>query len=310
MQKTKIIIAGIGGVGGYFGALLARHFENNNQVEINFIARGKHLEEIKKNGLLALKGTDKIIARPTHATDNPAEIGLVDYIIICTKTYDLETIIQQLKPCISNDTCIIPLLNGVNNKEVIKRSVPNGLVVDGCAYIIARLTAPGVIENIGNIQQLHFGIDNDENEKLRLLERLLKEAGIEAFYSTCISKVIWEKFIFLSATATTTSFLDKNIDEIVSNTDYCNTLIKMIEEVKQLAQAKQIAISTNITQEILTRMKSIPANTTTSMHTDFQHHKPHTELQSLTGFVINEASKYSIPTPTYEMMYEKLKKRT
>lgn len=308
MQKTKIIIAGIGGVGGYFGALLARHFETNNTVEINFIARGKHLQEIKKNGLLALKGSDKIIAKPTLATDNPAEIGVVDFIIVCTKTYDLETIIHQLKPCINKDTCIIPLLNGVNNKNIIKSIIPDSLVVDGCAYIIARLKEPGVIENIGNIQQLHFGVDNYENEKLGLLERLLKEAGIEAFYSTTISKVIWEKFIFLSATATSTSFFNKNIGELVSNTDYCNILIKMIEEVKQLAKAKQIAISNNITEETLIKLKNIPATATTSMHTDFQHNKPQTELESLTGFVINEASKYTIPTPTYKMMYEKLKK--
>jgi 2-dehydropantoate 2-reductase len=307
MQKTKIVIAGIGGVGGYFGGLLANYYEHNPTVEINFIARGKHLQEIQKNGLVTLKGIDRIIAKPTISTDNATEIGIVDFIIICTKSYDLKNIINELKPCINNDTVIIPLLNGVNNKEIIKGIVPDNLVLDGCAYIIARLKEPGVIENIGNVQQLYFGLDHYENEKLRLLERLLQTAGIEANYSTSISTIIWEKFIFLSATATSTSFFNKSMGELVSSTEYSNKLLDMIEEVKQLANAKGIAVSATITDEIIRRLKSLPPTTTTSMHADFLQNKPHTELESLTGFVINEARNYNIPTPTYELMYKQLK---
>jgi 2-dehydropantoate 2-reductase len=86
MTKTKIIIAGIGGVGGYFGGLLANHFYNNENVEISFVARGEHLKEIQKNGLKVIKGENEFIAKPHIATDNPAEIGIANFIIITTKS--------------------------------------------------------------------------------------------------------------------------------------------------------------------------------------------------------------------------------
>ena len=120
MTKTKILIAGIGGVGGYFGGLLAKHYFANTNVEIFFLARGEHLSEIRTRGLIVRKGDIEFIAKPKLATDNPVEIGIVDFIIICTKNFDLEQTIQQLFPCINTDTIILPLLNGVDSKERIQ----------------------------------------------------------------------------------------------------------------------------------------------------------------------------------------------
>ena len=128
MTKTKINIAGIGGVGGYFGGLLANHFYDNENVEISFVARGGHLKEIQKNGLKVIKGENEFIAKPHIATDNTSEIGIVDFIVIATKSYDLETIIQQLLPCINQDTIILPLLNGVDSKERIKKCVSQNFI--------------------------------------------------------------------------------------------------------------------------------------------------------------------------------------
>ena len=154
MTKTKIIIAGIGGVGGYFGGLLAKHFYENENVEINFIARGQHLKEIQKSGLKVIKGKNEFIAKPNIATENPKEIGTADLIIISTKSYDLDTVIQQLRPCINKDTIILPLLNGVDSRDKIKNIYPDNLILDGCVYIVSRLKQAGVIENRGNIQTL------------------------------------------------------------------------------------------------------------------------------------------------------------
>ena len=173
MTKTKIIIAGIGGVGGYFGGLLANCFYENENVEIIFFARGRHLKEIQNNGLKVIKGDSEFIARPALATDNPAETGIADYIIVATKSYDLETVVRQLLPCINQDTIVLPLLNGVDSKERIKNILPGNIVLDGCAYIVSRLKQAGVIENSGNIQTLYFGLDNFVNDRLLLLENFL-----------------------------------------------------------------------------------------------------------------------------------------
>lgn len=310
MTKIKIIIAGVGGVGGYFGGLLAKHFYDNESVEVSFVARGEHLKEIQRNGLKVIKGENEFIAKPHIATANTSAIGVVDFIIIATKSYDLETIIQQLRPCVNQNTIILPLLNGVDNKERIENIFPDNIVLDGCAYIVSRLKHFGVVENSGNIQLLHFGLDNFVNERLCLFERLLKEASIEASLSTSISSIIWEKFIFLSPTANATTYFDTSIGELIADSAKLTVMTTLIEEVKQVAIAKQIVISEDITEITLNKLKALPFATTSSMHSDFQSNKPANELKSLTAYVINQGRKYNLATPMYIQLYAALKKKS
>jgi len=310
MTKTKIILAGIGGVGGYFGGLLAKQFYDNKKVQISFVARGEHLQEIQKTGLKVINGKNEFIAKPHIATDNPSKIGIVDFIIIATKSYDLETIVQQLRPCINQDTIILPLLNGVDSKGRIKHILPDNIVLDGCVYLVSRLKQVGVIENSGNIQKLFFGLDNFVNDRLRLLERLLKDANIEASLSENISTVIWEKFIFLSPTATATAYFDRCIGELIEDNEKLTTTVALIEEVKQIAKAKKIDISADITERTLTKLKALPFEATSSMHSDFQANKPTNELESLTGYIIKEGQKHNLETPIYMTIYAELKKKS
>lgn len=307
MTKTKIILAGIGGVGGYFGGKLANHFYGNEHVGIHFIARGEHLREIQNNGLKVIHRTSEFIAIPVTATDNASEIGVADFVIIATKSYDLDAVLEQLKSCVNKDTIILPLLNGVDSKQRIKNVYTDNIVLDGCVYIVSRLKQAGVIENSGNIQSLFFGLDSYKNGRMVLLEKILKEAGIEAKLSNTISTVIWEKFIFLSPIATVTSAYNKCIGEIISDSEIFTILCTLIEEVKKVANANNILISDNIIEKTLNKYKALSFETTTSMHADFKNNKMNTELESLTGFVIHEAQKHNIPTPAYLRLYEMLK---
>lgn len=309
-MKIKIIIAGIGGVGGYFGGLLAKHFYCSENVAINFFARGRHLKKIQKNGLEVIKGDKKFIAKPALATDNPSEIGIANFIIITTKSYDLEAVILQLRPCINQDTIVLSLLNGVDSKERINNILPNNIVLDGCVYIVSRIKQVGVIENSGNIQTLYFGLDKYINKQLHLLENLFKEANIEAFLSNNISTVIWEKFIFISPIATATTYFDRCIGEIVADKEKLRIVGMLIEEVKQLAKTKEVILSEDITEKILNKLKTLPFATTSSMHSNFKNNKSKNELESLTGYVLREGQKFSIEMPTYIRMYAELKKKS
>ncbi len=309
LTKTKIIIAGIGGVGGYFGGLLAKQYFNNDEIEICFFARGQHLKEIQRNGLKVINGDNEFLGKPKIATDNPTEIGIADLIIICTKSYDIETVVHQLKPCINKNTFILPLLNGVDSKEKIQNILPENTILDGCVYIVSRLRQPGIIENIGNIQTLYFGLDNFENTKLKYFENIFKNANIEAKLAQNISSIIWEKFIFISPTATATAYFDKSIGEVVTE-NYIETITELINEVQQIGKAKNIDISEYITKKTIDKLKGLPFDTTSSMHTDFKNHKKYNELQSLTGYVIEQGEKYNIETPIYLKTFNELKKKS
>lgn len=309
MEKIKIVVAGIGGVGGYFGGLLAKQFQMHEKVEISFLARGEHLKAIQESGLRVIKGNSEFICNPRIATDNPMEIGTVDYAIISTKSYDLESVLLQLQPCINRETVILPLLNGVDIREKIEKIYPDNLVTDGCVYIVSRIKEPGVVENSGSVEKLYFGLNNYDDEKLKILDSLFKEANIESHLTKNISTDIWKKYIFLSSLATLTSACDKTAGEIVADEKNFRTLKNLVEEVKQLALAKRVTIPENIAEKTIATMQALKFETTTSMHSDYKNKKPETELETLTGYVINEGKKYNVKTPVYAEMYEILLKK-
>ncbi|RZL50882.1 MAG: 2-dehydropantoate 2-reductase [Pedobacter sp.] len=301
--KTNIIIAGIGGVGGYFGGLLAKSYAGNADIEIDFIARGEHLKQIKNNGLKVIKREIDFIARPHVATNTASEIGTVDYVIISTKNYDLENILNELRPCINDQTVILPLLNGVEAVEIIRTKFPQNLVPAGCAYIISAIKEPGVVENMGNRQEIYFGLDQESDERLAKLEDILKSAGIEASLSDKISKLIWEKFIFLSCIATATSYYDKAVGQLLEK--HQTDLIALLKETTALALAKNIVVDDQIIEKALAHYKALPYEATSSMQRDFAA-KKQTELNSITAYVVNEGKKLNIETPNFERAYRHL----
>ena len=306
-KKIRIIVVGIGGVGGYFGGLLAKEYFESDNVEIIFIARGEHLKKIKSDGLTVIKGKEEFTVHPFLATDNFTEAGYADFIILCTKSYDLEETIGQLNPCLGTNSVIIPLLNGVDSVQRIKAILPDVTVSEGCAYIVSHIKEPGVIENIGNVQKIFFGLDDTSDERFSTLEKIMQQAGIDATFSQTISTIVWTKFIFISAIATATSYYDKTVGEVAEKHD--EILFKLIEELKQIALAKNIPVDKDITHKTLHRLKNVPYNNTTSMQRDFKSNKPHTELESLTNYVIKAGHELNIPTPTYQNLFTLLKNK-
>jgi len=304
---TTILIAGIGGVGGYFGGLLAKEFQNDPTVAVQFLARGKNLDAIRTNGLTIVKGSDSSTAFPQKASDTPSDLDKADYIILCTKTYDLEATLVQLQDCITEKTVILPLLNGLDSTSKIKRHYPNVMVLEGCVYLVSRLSAPGIVTNSGNIESLFFGSDKVSDERLLQLETLLKQAGIQATLTPDIVSVLWKKFIFVSAIATATSFYDQSVGEILENPDNRNTLLALLTEVYALAQAKQIPLPEDSVTATLTNIETLPFAATSSLHSDFKNEKRQTELDALTGYVVSEGRAYGVATPVYEKLYTALK---
>jgi len=304
----KMVIAGIGGVGGYFGGLLAKYYQKSDSTKIVFLARGEHLAQIQNHGLKVIKGEDVFIAKPHFATASANEIGIADYLIICTKNYDLIELLPQLSSCIGPETILVPLLNGVSGVEIISAFYPDNLVVAGCAYIVAAIQSPGVIENMGTVQKVFFGLNDQPNERLGQLANLMQQAGIEATFSQQISTVVWEKFIFLASIATATSYFNRSVGQLLK--EHQTTLVQLIDEVTAVAIQKGIAVSPDMVAKAMAHYQALPFDATSSMHRDYLQHKPKTELESLTGYVVSEGEKLDVPTPLFKKAYEGLKNNT
>jgi len=305
-MSIKIAFSGIGGVGGYYGGMLAKQYEQGNDVNVYFISRGENLELIRKQGLEMRFPNLSQIVHPKLATDKPEEIGVVDYLFCTTKNYDLEDNIRQLAPVIGSKTVIIPLLNGVDVVDRIRDLLPQQEVWYACVYIGARLAAPGLITLFTERERLWFGDSDSNSDKKRQQEllQLLVTAGIGAENPKDIVFKIWQKFFLISISATLTSYYDQCIGEVLEyhKEDY----YLLGAELKAIAAAKGICLPDDVCEHVISFQGKISYKETTSMHTDFKKgHK--TELETLTGYVVRSGKEFHLPVVNYEKMYEKLK---
>ncbi|MFT3751359.1 MAG: 2-dehydropantoate 2-reductase [Paludibacter sp.] len=308
-MKTKIVIVGLGGVGGYYGGMLAKRYAEDPEIDIYFVARGQHLKKVQENGLTLITEIGTFQVFPTLATDKVSEIGTADYIIMTPKSYDLDSTVAQIKPIVGPNTVILPLLNGIDNSDRIRVLLPGTEVWQGCCYIVARLNEPGVVESSGGVHRFNFGYEHQlTNSRLLAFEKLLKDAGIDAYYHEKIMHVIWTKFFFISATASLTSYFNVSFGALLTDETRKTTLVSLLEELLLVANAEGAEIERTVIDKVIHQLEKLPFETTASMHSDFLAGK-NTEVNGLTGIVVKLGRKYGIATPTYEKVYNELKNR-
>lgn len=305
-MQSRIAIIGLGGVGGYYGGLLSRYSETHREeFEVVFIARGAHLEKIREKGLTVITETETFVTRPALATDNPSEAGTVDYIIIASKSYDLDEVAEQLRPLVNASTVLLPLLNGIDNVQRLRALYPGNEVWYGCAYIIARLNEPGVIESSGNVHYLHFGHEKKSSPELEQMEKWMIKAGIEASLKQNAIRAIWRKFFYISTTAALTSYLNTGFRDLVWNDEYKPLYIQLMKELYAVSQAENAGLPESVIEDMIRYGGSLPAGTTSSMNSDYLSGR-RIELETLVGVVIRLAEKHRLQVPLYEVIYKQL----
>lgn len=309
-HPIKIAVFGLGGVGGYYGAMLADYARTRaGEIEIYWIARGAHLEAIRTaGGLHVVTPTRDFIARPTQATDNPAEVGVVDYILFSPKDYNMAEAVAPLRPLIGQGTKVLPLLNGADIAERMRTFLPDTVVWKGCVYISARRSAPGLITLEADRELFYFGsgLSKQTDDEARLAE-ILTAAGIRAYNPTDIDWYIIKKFMMISVTATATAYFDKTVGTVLA--EHEADLLALIEEVAELFRTKYGQLPDDVVQQILDKQKKMPPESTSSMHSDFLQGGA-TELETLTGYVVREGEALRIDMPVYRRMYRELLQRS
>ena len=304
-MQTRIGILGLGGVGGYFGGLLAKAYAESESIEIVFIARGETQKAIAENGLKVISDESEFVAFPKLVSNDPEIIGKFDFLICATKTYDIEESLLSIQKCIKKSTAILPLYNGVDAPERIQTLFPDNEVLQGCAYIVSYIQSPGIIRKLGHFEKLFFGSQMATLSKLNSLQTILKNAGIQSHLSNTIEETVWEKFIFISPLASATSYLNQNIGEIVNSESNRKFYVALLNEITLLAAVKGLAIPNDIILQTIQKLQKSPQDATSSMHRDILAGNK-SELVSLTEFVIKEAKKYEVETPTYQLVFDKL----
>ena len=307
-SKFRIAVVGVGGVGGYVGGKLAACFEDSPDVEVVLAARGENEKAIRAVGLRLLTTRGEQIVRPRLASIE--EIGKPDLVLLCTKEYDLEETVLSLTDQIGSRTAaVLPLMNGVDNADRIAKALsPAGAAAEiwkGCIYIVSRLTAPGVVEESGDICLIYFGNGKPKNEKAKFVESVCARAEIDARRAEDISARTWEKFVFISSLAGATAYLNTTIQGVLNDERGARLLQDLYGEISRIAAAKKIDVSEREVRRKFDKLKTLPAEAATSMQRDFSQGKQ-AELQSLVGYVLDEAKELNVAAPTYEKIYAEL----
>ncbi|EHQ42170.1 ketopantoate reductase family protein [Myroides odoratus] len=304
MSKINIGVIGLGGVGGFYGGLLAHHFEQDAQVDIHFVARGEHGKQIETHGLTVLSKGNVIIGKPAQVVERVQELGAMDFILLCTKEYDLDKVIDDLKAIVSKNTVILPLLNGVEAFEKLDHLL-DAEVWQGCTYMVSRLKEAGVIDNPSGRQKIVFGRTEGITPQMLQLDELLKAAGIISICTQDIAREVWEKYILVSSSAVATAFYNCSFGVVMR--DHPAVIQALVTEASQVAQAKGVNLTEDVVEVVMQRLAVIPFDSTTSMHSDFLSNKPQTELEVMAGYLIREGLRLQTDVQTYQKLYDVLK---
>lgn len=305
MLLRNITISGLGGVGGYYGAMLVQAARREGLGRtISFVARGAHCEAIRQRGLHVHTPERDFTVTPDFVAEDAHSLPPASLLILATKSYDLEENIQQLRPIIQPDTIILPLLNGADITAQVQALLPEQRVWDGCVYISGRKPSAGEILLEAERERFIYGSRLLERSPEELeLYALLSSVGVNVHNPDDIETQIRKKFLMISATATGTSYFNQTVGEALAA--HREEMRGLIEELCTLFSALGHDLGEDAVERTLERQTFMIPSTTSSMHVDFMAGRP-TELETLTGYVVREARRIGLRLPLYERMYTAL----
>jgi 2-dehydropantoate 2-reductase len=297
----RIAVMGSGGVGGYFGGLLARAGE-----EVSFIARGAHLDALRAHGLTIQSRLMGDFTLAVHASDDPGALGEVDLILVCVKTYDLDAAAVQMLPFVGPHTMILPLQNGIESAERLARVVGPEGILGGVAYVIATRVAPGVIAHYGLNKIIYGELSGGISRRTEQLRDMFGRTAITGELHPDIRVPQWEKFILLAATGGVMSVTRLPLGPIRACPETSALFRGVIEEAATVGRGLGIPLPDDCVEKHWSLVTSQDPTARSSMLNDVLAGR-RLELEALNGTVVRLGQQLGIPTPLNFAVYAALK---
>lgn len=296
----RIVVMGAGGVGGYFGAKLARGGH-----EVAVVARGAHLEAIRRDGLRVRSSAEgDFVARPAAVDDLHGQAP-ADAVLLCVKGFDTEAALDELRPVVRPAIPVLSLQNGVSSAAIVDRALGPGHAVGGAAYVFAFREGPGVI-----VHQLAgwiaFGeLDGRISARAEALRDALTGAGIPVDLTATIGRVLWEKYLFIGAQAGI-SALTRSPSGVFRAIPECWAMYRaIVEELAALGRAEGVDLADDVVERTMMAASALPAEAQSSMAHDLAAGR-RLELEALHGHAVRLGEHHGIPTPATRAVHAAL----
>ena len=298
----KYLVVGTGGVGGSIAGFLALAGK-----EVACIARGKHLEAIRRNGLHLksdLKGEHYL---PVKACTAEEFSGKAEVIFVCVKGSSIDSIKEVLERASTPDTLVIPILNVYGTGPRIGRLVPSVTVLDGCIYIVGFVSGEGEITQMGTIFRMVFGARPEQGVSPARLEGIaeeLRSCGIKVDVSDDINRDTFIKWAFISAMACTGAYHDVPMGEVQHEGEVRNTFIGLSTESAEIGRRSGVVFPEDPVAYNLKVIDKLDPHSTASMQKDIARGHE-SEIQGLLFDMIELGERLGVDMPTYHKVAQK-----
>jgi 2-dehydropantoate 2-reductase len=294
----RIAIFGTGGAGGFFGAQLARAGE-----DVTFIARGEHLKAIRKRGLTVETPRGEIVIHPARATDDPAQVGVVDVVLVGVKSWQVLEAAHAIRPLMGPATFAVPLQNGVEAASQLASVFGVDHVLGGLCGTLSWLTGPGRIRSIGDVHFVKIGeLDNRASERAERLRAAFERAGVNVEVPSDIHQALWEKFLFVVSLGGLGAVARAPVGVIRTLPETRRMLKQSMQEILAVARARQVPLDDTVVADKLAFVDSLAPDGTTSLQRDIAEGKP-SELEAWNGAVVRLGREAGVSTPLHEFIY-------
>jgi 2-dehydropantoate 2-reductase len=328
----KVLMVGAGAVGGYFGACLVKA-----GVDCAFLLRPKTLAAVKQKGLTVHSVDQSFTVHPVAGSD-PGDLPKPGLMILSIKRYDLDEVLEQIRPVVLADTIVLTLQNGVDAEARILEHLPNARLVGGVAYIYAKIAEPGVIEHykrgsvaigawrpaaapavphkkesdlqaatgkgpfarLGEMrrQPTHVTKRAIGGADLGAIKALFDEASIPCQVVEDIRRTKWEKMCWNVVFNPLTVLLNDRISKALAHPETHAMIKLLVGEAVAVARAEGVELGPDIAEKVVQWSQEI-RDIHTSMYDDWKAGR-RTEIDFLNGYLVRRGRELGVPAPVNE----------
>jgi 2-dehydropantoate 2-reductase len=262
---------------------------------------------MRARGLRIAFPDETLVVAPIDATDVPAEVGAVELVLLCVKTYDLIDVIEQMRPLVGPQTIVLTLQNGVEAPDMCAAAFGAEKVLPGLVYCEAAVKDPGVIFVGSKLRRIVFGeSDGSLTDRARAIADAFVASGVETVLSENALGALWNKFCFICAMGGCTTLARRSLGALVADEEGRALMRSVMEEVRAVAEARGVRFDADPIEGGLATAARFPYETKSSMQRDLERGS-RLEIEALNGAAVRFGRALGVPTPVNQAIYAALR---
>ena len=291
------------------GFKINKYNEEASTFNITFIARNQTFSAVKQKGLIMHSPEfENNVTIPNLIFDQISAISDPDLVLICVKEYDLENVCLQLKEVIKKETIILPLMNGVNIVEKIRKTIFSNPILPSCVYVASHIKLKGEIEHKGLAGKIILGMDKEFPEaELEWIICLFQDSHINFDWKENPTVDIWKKFLLVASFGLVTAKYNSSFDMVCNDLGQRQEALEIMKEIIAIAIRKGIDLGVDVINKTFEKALTFPPNTPSSLQLDINQNKKNHELELFAGTIIHLGIEMKAKTPFTAKIYSELK---